>query len=176
MTQDNDLPEWAAERCYSNYVRGAQLCTRDGRRCGNAHIIDIRTYPYPDSPEDAPKEHTYYLLLTDAGNRMELTREELDSLFFPPEYRVHVERVLADFDRPSLQPGHAQQERLALMRLLIEQLTEPQLDHLIERIRALPPGSLAELGHASAVCEPVFRSFIERLAPVLVPALRTPKF
>lgn len=42
----NHLPEWAIGKAGGLYLIGAQLPTRDGRRMGNAHIIDVGESPY----------------------------------------------------------------------------------------------------------------------------------
>lgn len=72
-------------------VPGVALATKDGRRCGNAHIITT-------SWHDELRE-TVYDLLTDAGNKMRLTRGELESAFYTTNRIAHVTEVLKSFDR-----------------------------------------------------------------------------
>lgn len=69
------LPEWAIDRCNGDYMRlGAVLPTRDGRRTGNATVIDI----------DMSRELA--TCITDVGNIMRLNRDELKELFWPPDF------------------------------------------------------------------------------------------
>lgn len=68
------LPDWA-ESTYEGdeyLVLGAQLCTRDGRRTGNARI---------DSIADGTAT-----VITDAGNTMRVNASEIAELFYPPKY------------------------------------------------------------------------------------------
>ena len=81
------LPEWAAGLAKGELVMGAQLPTKDGRRIGNAHIVDIDETPYGDM----------YTVLTDAGNYLALGGAEVGELFFPPRYVSNVGEVIARF-------------------------------------------------------------------------------
>jgi hypothetical protein len=82
------LPEWAIGRTEGRYVLGAQLPTRDGRRCGNAHIIDI-----------AGDNRSPFLCLTDAGTELRLTASEVRELFHDPKWVSYVPDVLQRFSR-----------------------------------------------------------------------------
>lgn len=67
------LPEFVERRSAGDYlVPMTQLCTRDGRRTGNAVIVSVtgRTA----------------FVVTDMGNSMMLTEGELKELFHEPEY------------------------------------------------------------------------------------------
>jgi hypothetical protein len=69
------LPEWAIGRNWLHFlVPGAQLLTKDGRKVGNAHIVQVYS-GHPDLQAD-----TFYCL-TDAGSEMTLTEREIRSLF-----------------------------------------------------------------------------------------------
>jgi hypothetical protein len=83
-------PPWAIGRTRGQFVLGAQLATRNGRRTGNAHIVGFR-----DGLAGRVAE-----VLTDAGNRMSLTHRELADLFHPPRWVSDVADVLARFGRP----------------------------------------------------------------------------
>jgi len=75
------LPEWATGRASKCTDIGAQLRTKDGRRCGNAVTVDF------------PIEHRGLILahvLTDAGSTMLLTESEMDQLFFSPEWTMDI--------------------------------------------------------------------------------------
>lgn len=75
------LPEWAVATTVHSTTIGAQLRTKDGRRCGNAVTVDF------------PVEHRGLILakvLTDAGTAMLLTENELDELFYKPEFVMDV--------------------------------------------------------------------------------------
>jgi len=84
------IPDWAMTSCNGGYVLGAQLPTRDGRRCGNAHIIHIE----PARWDETVLIHT---VLTDAGNTMKLTLNELGELFYPPMWFSSVDDVVRRF-------------------------------------------------------------------------------
>lgn len=86
---EDPLPEWATALAHGLYVLGSQLPTRDGRRMGNAHIVD--TY-YSE-----PLDETIYVILTDAGNTARLTQSELEECFYPPKYISDVSSVRAKF-------------------------------------------------------------------------------
>lgn len=67
------IPEFAERKSTGNYlVPMTQLCTRDGRRTGNAVVVSVtgRTA----------------CVMTDMGNSMILTKGELKELFHAPEY------------------------------------------------------------------------------------------
>lgn len=81
------IPGWAIRRA-TGLERGAQLPTRDGRRMGNAHIIDI----------EHKDNGALYTILTDAGNRARMSLTELAECFHSPTWVSDVERVKADFE------------------------------------------------------------------------------
>ncbi len=81
------LPRWAVGLAKGSLVMGAQLPTRDGRRMGNAHIVDI----------DETLHGDMYTILTDAGNYLALCRAEVEELFYPPKYTAEVGEVIARF-------------------------------------------------------------------------------
>ena len=90
---DSMLPEWAIAKCPpGTWPVGAQLPTKDGRRIGNAHIIDIMPAKW-QLGVDA------YQIITDAGNRMVYTLEELMDAFHPPQWVSDPVRTLAHFER-----------------------------------------------------------------------------
>lgn len=72
------LPSWADKRSDGNYMEpGAQLCTRDGRRHGNAFVYDV--IPHPVLGKIAT-------IITDCGNAVRMTIYELKQAFYPPEF------------------------------------------------------------------------------------------
>lgn len=71
-------PEWATDYANGEYVKYAQLCTRDGRRIGNGVIFKIE--------EDEKHKYAKYTIITDIGTRCVFTHSELDELFYPPQY------------------------------------------------------------------------------------------
>lgn len=78
---DFPLPEWAVSRTSHSTTIGAQLRTKDGRACGNAVTVEF------------PIESRGLILakvITDAGTEMLLTENELDELFYQPEYVMDV--------------------------------------------------------------------------------------
>jgi hypothetical protein len=91
------LPDWANGLAHGQWVLGAQLCTKDGRRIGNAHIIKIED----DFVDDGPTFQVY-TILTDAGNTARMVELELAACFHKPRWTSDVAGVIRDFWR---QPG-----------------------------------------------------------------------
>ncbi|MEW6166034.1 MAG: hypothetical protein AB1642_13330 [Pseudomonadota bacterium] len=73
---DYPLPHWATGKTTDPMEIGAQLRTKDGRKCGNATTIG-RAEKFGLA---------LAIVVTDAGSTMMLTREELNVLFHEPEY------------------------------------------------------------------------------------------
>lgn len=68
------VPDWAISADDAGtLVVGRQLCTRDGRRCGNAHILEVT----PNGISGL----TWYRVITDAGTLMNLAQSEVHELF-----------------------------------------------------------------------------------------------
>ncbi|PHR58751.1 MAG: hypothetical protein COA47_10110 [Robiginitomaculum sp.] len=86
--QDHYLPPWAASKGKYPYMTLlAQLSTKDGRTCGNAVVVAI-------APErEGISAHA--IVLTDAGNLMNLTPNEMEEYFHPVEY-IQLRVVLED--------------------------------------------------------------------------------
>lgn len=78
MTQqiyEEPLPEWAEQKSMGKYMQvRAQLLTRDGRKCGNAVVVEVL------------KGEEFARVLTDSGNVMTLNLQEMVSLFYEPKY------------------------------------------------------------------------------------------
>ena len=87
---DQPLPDWATGLAYGVMMLGAQLCTRDGRRTGNAHIIQI-------AKPRAGCTDARYLVLTDAGNTFILNDVELRTWYHDPRYYSEVKDIIAKF-------------------------------------------------------------------------------
>lgn len=83
-------PEWAVRSTNGELVLGASLPTRDGRRCGNAHIINSKFPIGTDFKQE-------YVVLTDAGTEMILNEAEVIELFHPPQWVSNVEEVKRKF-------------------------------------------------------------------------------
>lgn len=80
---DGPMPEYAVGLNLSgNAVIGSQLHTRDGRRVGNAYVVDIEYRDDPTDISDISVGMPIFLCVTDAGNSLKLTVEEVDSLFY----------------------------------------------------------------------------------------------
>jgi hypothetical protein len=93
------LPGWAIKRA-AGLEEGAHLPTRDGRRMGNGHIIQI-------TPAPRGMIGLNYLVLTDAGNTIVMSESEITSCFYPPEFVSDVEEVIRKFWRepePLIEP------------------------------------------------------------------------
>jgi hypothetical protein len=96
------LPDWAIARNWDySLVPGAQLCTRDGRRTGNAHIIQrvVKEVPATADRNNPYGEQTYYECLTDAGSKFTFTEQEIETAFTIGDWISDPARVLNDFDR-----------------------------------------------------------------------------
>lgn len=75
------LPDWAERYDPSGSIEpGRQLCTKDGRRCGNAFVIQqgkgIPALVFIPTWE----------VLTDAGNKLVCTTDEIHELFYIGDY------------------------------------------------------------------------------------------
>jgi len=85
------IPEWAIAEATELLEVGCDLPTKDGRRTGNAHILDI-----------GYSRHTgdlLYLIITDAGNTFNMDAAEVKERFHPPKYVSSVENILINFNR-----------------------------------------------------------------------------
>lgn len=88
------LPEWAVDRNWDySLVPGAQLCTKDGRRTGNAHIIKMG-----EGIAAGPVFLHTYECLTDAGSKMIFTEQELNTAFSIGDWISDPARIIARFD------------------------------------------------------------------------------
>lgn len=70
---------WQVGQCTSSMTIGAQLATRDGRKLGNAVVVNIREVAYPSRNVTL----TVATVVTDAGSVIEFTENELNELFYP---------------------------------------------------------------------------------------------
>lgn len=89
------IPNWAIGRNFAyELVAGAQLCTKDGRRVGNAHVIAR----YGVGP--VLEEIMVYDCITDAGSMIsKLTESEVLDMFHIGDWISDPAEVLARFDR-----------------------------------------------------------------------------
>lgn len=79
---DFPLPEWAVGRSGGNYLEvGAQLATRDGRRCGNAYVDAVHG--------------SEASVVTDMGTALRVNLSELEELFHPPSYIMDLNEARA---------------------------------------------------------------------------------
>lgn len=90
------LPPWAIGHAEGQLVPGAQLPTRDGRRIGNAHVLEVFEIHFVQNPQPTP----LYSVLTDAGNVLSLMEAEVGELFYPPQWVSDVDEVVRKFQRP----------------------------------------------------------------------------
>lgn len=77
------LPTWASHRS-SDLQLGSQLCTRDGRRCGNAVVAAVWINSHGAR---------IYDVITDVGNVLHAEACEVNEMFHPPEYVMKDEWV-----------------------------------------------------------------------------------
>lgn len=74
------LPSWATGHAKSYTDAGAQLCTKDGTKTGNAILLEM-------SDSDATGS-VAFKVVTDAGNSMHLTETEIKELFQEPRFTM----------------------------------------------------------------------------------------
>ncbi len=77
---DSFRPDWAVGLTKEPTL-GAQLCTRDGRRTGNAVIARIET---------SSQLEVSYTVITDIGTPMVLTADEIAELFHPLRFVMNI--------------------------------------------------------------------------------------
>ena len=91
MTDNTLLPPWALREATGEYREvGAQLCTKDGRKCGNAFV-----YAFAENHAE---------VITTSGTLMLLTEAEMAELFYPPQYIVDVEASRRKYAPRLLEP------------------------------------------------------------------------
>lgn len=73
-------PPWAIDTYKGVIVPGLQLSTRDGRRMGNAVVVAV------DEHCSLFKSWEIATIVTDYGNKVELTTRELQELFHEPKW------------------------------------------------------------------------------------------
>lgn len=83
------LPHWADKNLHGEVELYAQLQTRDGRRFGNGIVVEVI-----EASESFPAS-TYYVVLSDFGNRLMLSADRLAEQFYPPIFRM--KKHLAEF-------------------------------------------------------------------------------
>lgn len=80
------LPDWAIARNWDySLVPGAQLCTRDGRRTGNAFIIRKREKNGVTMPD--------YEIMTDMSAQFFLSESEIHEQFWIGDWIMNVEEA-----------------------------------------------------------------------------------
>ena len=89
------MPEWAIGRNWDySLVPGAQLCTKDGRHIGNAHIIR-----HGPGIAAGPVHIPTFECLTDAGQKFHFTEREIESEFYIGDWVSDPKEVVKKFDR-----------------------------------------------------------------------------
>lgn len=77
----DNLPPWATGMAKGWTDIGAQLCTKDGRRIGNAVLIgSVELHG-----------RTFYQVVTDIGTTVRFTEEELGETFYQPVYTMAID-------------------------------------------------------------------------------------
>lgn len=89
MENLNQIPEWAIGLSHGVLQPGCQLCTKDGRKVGNGFVMSIDDTLFGEM----------YTVLTDAGNSLVLTLEELDDCYYVGNYVCSLDRIHSEFDR-----------------------------------------------------------------------------
>lgn len=88
------IPDWAIRRNFAyELIPGTQLCTRDGRVTGNAHIL--RVIPLPMGRDD---KTVVYACITDAGSYIKsMTEQELLNQFWVGDWISDPKTLIARF-------------------------------------------------------------------------------
>jgi len=111
-TYNPHQPPWATGGARGYLEVGAQLSTRDGRRIGNAVVLEVM----PSCKGASAR------IWTDAGNDLVLNEAELDELFHEPEWLMD----------PATSPGiTAFAAHRAVFYLITRIRTEPRVASLI---------------------------------------------
>lgn len=84
---DELLPEWATAYS-SEYQTLSQLCTKDGRVTGNAHIFHIAKSEFTGD--------NIYCVITEVGNITKYSLQELKERFHTPKYILHPKAPLRE--------------------------------------------------------------------------------
>ena len=102
MDYKNNLPEWAEKLSDGNYMElGAQLCTRDGRKIGNAYVDNI-IYGTPTCGSyvfSNPSYVQFAIIYTDAGTCLCFSERELREYFYEPKYVMKLDDARRKFRR-----------------------------------------------------------------------------
>ncbi len=113
------LPPWAAGRATKVMEKGAQLCTRDGRRMGNGVVLEL----------DEKFGRQVAKVMTDSGSVAYLTEREILECFYAPVWIMKIDSF------PVLRAASLLNE--ALPYVLAS--SDPVRGGLIEDIRAAIP-------------------------------------
>jgi hypothetical protein len=82
---DLDLkPDWATGLAETYMQPSAQLCTRDGRRMGNAIVAALETR----------HDKKFAVVVSDAGSVVRFTERELEELFHQPKWLMNLDTHL----------------------------------------------------------------------------------
>lgn len=93
------MPNWAVCANGRGEIKpGAQLQTRDGRRCGNAFVISL----VDQSELPVSRREDTWLCLTDAGTSIKLTVNEINEMFWIGDYLANPDEVLKRFGKKLL--------------------------------------------------------------------------
>lgn len=80
--EEYPLPDWAESRNTTGEIcLGAQLCTKDGRRMGNARIVGVDR----DNPL-FPKGSVLWVVRTDVGTEINMLPQEVHGAFWIGKY------------------------------------------------------------------------------------------
>jgi len=140
-------PAWATGIASQWMELGAQLCTKDGRRMGNAVVMSVEV-----------RDGRYFAcILTDAGNELKLTETELAELFYHPEWKMNPATApgcVHSFSKsvPEVSKIHAQNALMwfAIERIAGRQNETTQLDEIKTAVEALEANPLVWLAEHDA--------------------------
>ena len=79
------LPHWAISVYTGVLVPGTQLSTKDGRRTGNAVVVSV------EEVSSLFKSWLIATIVTDIGNKLEMTTAEVESCFYEPKWVMDVQ-------------------------------------------------------------------------------------
>ena len=96
------IPDWATARNFGYEIKeGTQLLTRDGRRMGNAYIVQHAMVTMPELADRTNPfgEVPVFHCLTDAGSKFTMMEKELLGQFHIGDWLCDPARIIRDFDR-----------------------------------------------------------------------------
>jgi len=93
---EEPIPYWATAKATGELVVGLQLFTKDGRRTGNAFILNVFNYTNRKQhpTRDIVVDTVLYVVVTDMGNVVRLAESEIDDCYYLGDYIMDIEEAM----------------------------------------------------------------------------------